>query len=207
MSNPFAGAMSRFSHLAGFGRVNGKKAKAGDDKRHEEEEENEKDPESKRAEDDGDDERMESEKDDDEKAEGKDDDAGDDDGDEDSDKKKNKKGKKAADDKEECADDDEKDDKKEARGFRRGMRTATERAATILGSRHAAGRVQLAASLVANRKLSSAEAIQILKESPVARSDRSDRNPKIDVNGGGAPTGPQAINASWDRAMARFARK
>ena len=200
MSALMAG-VSRFAHLATFGKPKAAKSKAEDD-----EDKKKKDEESARAEDDdGDDDRMEDGDDNDTSAEGNDDDAGEDDGDEDK-KKKNKKAKKAAssDDDERCEDDE---DKKEARaaGIREGRRMERERIARVLSSQHAAKNIDLAVSLACETGLSSKAIIATLQKtaSTVRSTNRSANNPRIDAGGGEpAPKGAQ-IAQSWDRAFVK----
>lgn len=136
------------------------------------------------------------------------DDGEDNDGEGDDDKKPSgKKAKKArADDKDGDSEDDEKEDGPSARA---GAMRERRRCAAIFGSRHAAGRPDLAAHLAFNTTMSAAEAIGTMKtlvggEKAGARSARStlaDRMqaesvPNPGQGAGAAPTGPKGLAAA-----------
>ncbi|GAB0118728.1 hypothetical protein [Acidisoma sp. 7E03] len=136
------------------------------------------------------------------------DDGENDDGDGEDDKKPaGKKAKKArADDKDGDGEDDEKEDGPSARA---GAMRERRRCAAIFGSRHAAGRPDLAAHLAFNTTMSAAEAIGTMKtlvggEKAGARSARStlaDRMqaesvPNPGQGAGTAPTGPKGLAAA-----------
>ncbi|NHB89602.1 MULTISPECIES: hypothetical protein [Photorhabdus] len=141
-----------FAHLLGI-----KKSASEDD----DDKEKSKKAKSRRAEEEDRDEEDAEDEDDDTKAD--EDDKDDPDAEEDDDKdkdKSSKKGKKAksrrADDDDDDADAEENDDKEE------GRRAERKRCAAIFGSKHAAGRPDMAAHLAFNTRMSAREAISTL---------------------------------------------
>lgn len=150
-----------FAHLLGI-----KKSASEDD----DDKEKSKKAKSRRAEEEDRDEEDAEDEDDDTKAEDDDPDAEDDDDQDDDKDKSSKKGKKAksrrADDDDDDADAEENDDKEE------GRRAERKRCAAIFGSKHAAGRPDMAAHLAFNTRMSAREAISTLAltgSAPVSR--------------------------------------
>jgi len=133
-------------------------------------------------------------------------DAKDDDGEDDDKKPAGKKAKKArADD----GDDDSDDDKEDGPSARAGAMRERRRCAAIFGSRHAAGRPDLAAHLAFNTNMSVAEAIGTMKTlvdgekagARGARSSLADRMQAESVPNPGhgasaAPTGAKGLAAA-----------
>lgn len=140
---------SKFAHLMGF------KKKASEDE--DDDKEKGKKAKSRRAEEERDDEEDAEEEDDREDME--DDDDSDPDAEEDDDKDK-EKGKKAKSRRAEEDDDAEEDD--ENRDVKKGRRAERKRCAAIFGSKHAAGRPDMAAHLAFNTRMSAGEAIGTL---------------------------------------------
>lgn len=96
---------------------------------------------------------------------------------------KDKEGSAAEDDDEadaEDGDDNDGDDEDEDRDVKKGRRAERKRCARIFGSKHAANRVDLAASLALNSGMSSAEAIRILASTATSTPDASNRKRSLD---------------------------
>jgi len=151
------------------------------------------------------------------------------DDDDDGDEPRGKRGSRAEDDDDDdgeqgrraSEDDDDKDaedDEEEMKGKganARARRREQARIAHILGHSAAASNVALAVSLACETRMTRREAVAVLKgqgdrdgdrddapRSRHARRDRQDRNARLgsDVD---APSGRQAVSASWDGAFAR----
>jgi len=140
---------SKFAHLMGF------KKKASEDE--DDDKEKGKKAKSRRAEEDRDDEEDAEEEDDREDME--DDDDSDPDAEEDDDKEKGKKAKSRRAEEDDDADAEEDD---ENRDVKKGRRAERKRCAAIFGSKHAAGRPDMAAHLAFNTRMSASEAIGTL---------------------------------------------
>lgn len=139
---------SKFAHLMGF------KKKASEDE--DDDKEKGKKAKSRRAEEERDDEENAEEEDDREDME--DDDSNPDAEEDDDDDKE--QGKKAKSRRAEEDDDDEEND--ESRDVKKGRRAERKRCAAIFGSKHAAGRPDMAAHLAFNTRMSASEAIGTL---------------------------------------------
>jgi len=191
MRNQLMAGVSRFAHLAGFGKGRAE-AKSAED-----EDEKDKKDDAAKSEKDDDDERMEGDEDEKEASAETDDDKDDDK------PKSSKKGKGEGDD-ERCEDDD--DDKKEAKAERRGRRMERKRTAAVLSSPQVARNLPMAAALLAETSMSAAAIITAVKASGSvsASNDRRERNPRIDTS---VPerSDAKSIEASWDRAIKRAA--
>lgn len=137
---------SKFAHLMGF------KKKASEDE--DDDKEKGKKAKSRRAEEERDDEEDAEEEDDREDME--DDDDSDPDAEEDDDKEKGKKAKSRRAEEDDDADAEEDD---ENRDVKKGRRAERKRCAAIFGSKHAAGRPDMAAHLAFNTRMSASEAI------------------------------------------------
>lgn len=138
---------SKFAHLMGF------KKKASEDE--DDDKEKGKKAKSRRAEEERDDEEDAEEEDDREDME--DDDDSDPDAEEDDDKERGKKAKSRR------AEEDDADAKEdENRDVKKGRRAERKRCAAIFGSKHAAGRPDMAAHLAFNTRMSAGEAIGTL---------------------------------------------
>lgn len=140
---------SKFAHLMGF------KKKASEDE--DDDKEKGKKAKSRRAEEERDDEEDAEEEDDREDME--DDDDSDPDAEEDDDKGKGKKAKSRRAEEDDDADAEEDD---ENRDVKKGRRAERKRCAVIFGSKHAAGRPDMAAHLAFNTRMSASEAIGTL---------------------------------------------
>ncbi|MBN5198763.1 hypothetical protein JY494_04485 [Serratia marcescens] len=140
---------SKFAHLMGF------KKKASEDEDNDKEKG--KKAKSRRAEEERDDEEDAEEEDDCEDME--DDDDSDPDAEEDDDKEKGKKAKSRRAEEDDDADAEEDD---ENRDVKKGRRAERKRCAAIFGSKHAAGRPDMAAHLAFNTRMSASEAIGTL---------------------------------------------
>lgn len=140
---------SKFAHLMGF------KKKASEDE--DDDKEKGKKAKSRRAEEERDDEEDAEEEDDREDME--DDDDSDPDAEEDDDKEKGKKAKSRRAEEDDDADAEEDD---ENRDVKKGRRAERKRCAAIFGSKHAAGRPDMAAHLAFNTRMSASEAIGTL---------------------------------------------
>ncbi|RYM50047.1 hypothetical protein [Serratia proteamaculans] len=140
---------SKFAHLMGF------KKKASEDE--DDDKEKGKKAKSRRAEEERDDEEDAEEEDDREDME--DDDDSDPDAEEDDDKEK---GKKAKSRRAEEDDDDADAEEDENRDVKKGRRAERKRCAAIFGSKHAAGRPDIAAHLAFSTRMSASEAIGTL---------------------------------------------
>lgn len=140
---------SKFAHLMGF------KKKASEDE--DDDKEKGKKAKSRRAEEERDDEEDAEEEDDREDME--DDDDSDPDAEEDDDKEN---GKKAKSRRAEEDDDDADAEEDESRDVKKGRRAERKRCAAIFGSKHAAGRPDMAAHLAFNTRMSVSEAIGTL---------------------------------------------
>ena len=140
---------SKFAHLMGF------KKKASEDE--DDDKEKGKKAKSRRAEEERDDEEDAEEEDDREDME--DDDDSDPDAEEDDDKEK---GKKAKSRRAEEDDDDADAEEDENRDVKKGRRAERKRCAAIFGSKHAAGRPDMAAHLAFSTRMSASEAIGTL---------------------------------------------
>lgn len=140
---------SKFAHLMGF------KKKASEDE--DDDKEKGKKAKSRRAEEERDDEEDAEEEDDREDME--DDDDSDPDAEEDDDKGKGKKAKSRRAEEDDDADAEEDD---ENRDVKKGRRAERKRCAAIFGSKHAAGRADMAAHLAFNTRMSASEAIGTL---------------------------------------------
>ncbi|RYM73253.1 hypothetical protein [Serratia liquefaciens] len=140
---------SKFAHLMGF------KKKASEDE--DDDKEKGKKAKSRRAEEERDDEEDAEEEDDREDME--DDDDSDPDAEEDDDKGKAKKAKSRRAEEDDDADAEEDD---ENRDVKKGRRAERKRCAAIFGSKHAAGRPDMAAHLAFNTRMSASEAIGTL---------------------------------------------
>ncbi len=140
---------SKFAHLMGF------KKKASEDEDNDKEKG--KKAKSRRAEEERDDEEDAEEEDDREDME--DDDDSDPDAEEDDDKEKGKKAKSRRAEEDDDADAEEDD---ENRDVKKGRRAERKRCAAIFGSKHAAGRPDMAAHLAFNTRMSASEAIGTL---------------------------------------------
>lgn len=140
---------SKFAHLMGF------KKKASEDE--DDDKEKGKKAKSRRAEEERDDEEDAEEEDDREDME--DDDDSDPDAEEDDDKGKGKKAKSRRAEEDDDADAEEDD---ENRDVKKGRRAERKRCAAIFGSKHAAGRPDMAAQLAFNTRMSASEAIGTL---------------------------------------------
>lgn len=140
---------SKFAHLMGF------KKKASEDE--DDDKEKGKKAKSRRAEEERDDEEDAEEEDDREDME--DDDDSDPDAEEDDDKGKGKKAKSRRAEEDDDADAEEDD---ENRDVKKGRRAERKRCAAIFGSKHAAGRPDMAAHLAFNTRMSASEAIGTL---------------------------------------------
>lgn len=198
----FMASASRFAHLAGLSRT---KVRADtDDDRSTDAEDDDKDPDAS----DDDDDTMPAGK---KGRKGKAKRANDDDRDPDA--EDDDKDPDAEDgDKDPDAEDDDKDpdaeddgDEKKALASRDG-RLATRRCAAIFGHKAAAGNIALAASLAFETKMSSREAIAVLRSqegnNPTShRADRASRNPQLGTDRG-RPSRSEATKASWDQAFA-----
>lgn len=142
---------SKFAHLMGF------KKKASEDE--DDDKEKGKKAKSRRAEEERDDEEDAEEEDDREDMEEEDD--SDPDAEEDDDKDKDM-GKKAKSRRAEEDDDDADEEEDENRDVKKGRRAERKRFAAIFGSKHAAGRPDMAAHLAFNTRMSASEAIGTL---------------------------------------------
>ncbi|MFS7187957.1 hypothetical protein AB6848_21050 [Serratia proteamaculans] len=142
---------SKFAHLMGF------KKKASEDE--DDDKEKGKKAKSRRAEEERDDEEDAEEEDDREDME--DDDDSDPDAEEDDDKDK-EKGKKAKSRRAEEDDDADAEEDDENRDVKKGRRAERKRCAAIFGSKHAAGRPDMAAHLAFSTRMSASEAIGTL---------------------------------------------
>lgn len=140
---------SKFAHLMGF------KKKASEDE--DDDKEKGKKAKSRRAEEERDDEEDAEEEDDREDMENDDD--SDPDAEEDDDKEKGKKAKSRRAEEDDDADAEEDD---ENRDVKKGRRAERKRCAAIFGSKHAAGRPDMAAHLAFNTRMSASEAIGTL---------------------------------------------
>lgn len=140
---------SKFAHLMGF------KKKASEDE--DDDKEKGKKAKSRRAEEERDDEEDAEEEGDREDME--DDDDSDPDAEEDDDKGKGKKAKSRRAEEDDDADAEEDD---ENRDVKKGRRAERKRCAAIFGSKHAAGRPDMAAHLAFNTRMSASEAIGTL---------------------------------------------
>ncbi|MBQ0955981.1 hypothetical protein [Serratia symbiotica] len=140
---------SKFAHLMGL------KKKSSEDE--EDDKEKGKKAKSRRAEEERDDE--EDAEDDDDREDMEDDDDSDPDAEEDDDKEK---GKKAKSRRAEEDDDDADAEEDENRDVKKGRRAERKRCAAIFGSKHAAGRPDMAAHLAFNTRMSASEAIGTL---------------------------------------------
>ncbi|MCE9937705.1 hypothetical protein [Serratia liquefaciens] len=140
---------SKFAHLMGF------KKKASEDE--DDDKEKGKKAKSRRAEEERDDEEDAEEEDDREDME--DDDDSDPNAEEDDDKGKGKKAKSRRAEEDDDADAEEDD---ENRDVKKGRRAERKRCAAIFGSKHAAGRPDMAAHLAFNTRMSASEAIGTL---------------------------------------------
>ncbi|ELW7390589.1 hypothetical protein QLL80_004378 [Yersinia enterocolitica] len=140
---------SKFAHLMGF------KKKASEDE--DDDKEKGKKAKSSRAEEERDDEEDAEEEDDREDME--DDDDSEPDAEEDDDKER---GKKAKSRRAEEDDDDADAEEDENRDVKKGRRAERKRCAAIFGSKHAAGRPDMAAHLAFNTRMSAGEAIGTL---------------------------------------------
>lgn len=138
---------SKFAHLMGF------KKKASEDE--DDDKEKGKKAKSRRAEEERDDEEDAEEEDDREDME--DDDDSDPDAEEDDDKGKGKKAKSRR-----AEEDDDAEEDDENRDVKKGRRAERKRCAAIFGSKHAAGRPDMAAHLAFNTRMSASEAIGTL---------------------------------------------
>jgi hypothetical protein len=137
-----------------------------------------------------------------------------DDGDDDEDDQpKGKKSKRSADDDDQsCEDDDDKDEMSGRSAAANARRRERARCAAILGHSAAAANVDLACSLAFETTMTRKEAVAVLKSqvgraAPDTGSSRSEeraaRNPDIG-SGASAPAGGQkALDAGWDRAIAK----
>ncbi|CAI1641529.1 hypothetical protein [Serratia proteamaculans] len=142
---------SKFAHLMGF------KKKASEDE--DDDKEKGKKAKSRRVEEERDDEEDAEEEDDREDME--DDDDSDPDAEEDDDKEKGKKAKSRRAEEDDDADADAEEDD-ENRDVKKGRRAERKRCAAIFGSKHAAGRPDMAAHLAFNTRMSASEAIGTL---------------------------------------------
>jgi archaellum component FlaD/FlaE len=140
---------SKFAHLMGF------KKKASEDE--DDDKEKGKKAKSRRAEEERDDDEDAEEEDDREDME--DDDDSDPDAEEDDDKEKGKKAKSRRAEEDDDADAEEDD---ENRDVKKGRRAERKRCAAIFGSKHAAGRPDMAAHLAFSTRMSASEAIGTL---------------------------------------------
>ncbi|WP_226020224.1 hypothetical protein [Serratia symbiotica] len=140
---------SKFAHLMGL------KKKSSEDV--EDDKEKGKKAKSRRAEEERDDE--EDAEDDDDREDMEDDDDSDPDAEEDDNKEK---GKKAKSRRAEEDDDDADAEEDENRDVKKGRRAERKRCAAIFGSKHAAGRPDMAAHLAFNTRMSASEAIGTL---------------------------------------------
>ncbi|MBH2810162.1 hypothetical protein I5L21_06165 [Serratia liquefaciens] len=140
---------SKFAHLMGF------KKKASEDE--DDDKEKGKKAKSRRAEEERDDEEDAEEEDD--REDMVDDDDSDPDAEEDDDKGKGKKAKSRRAEEDDDADAEEDD---ENRDVKKGRRAERKRCAAIFGSKHAAGRPDMAAHLAFNTRMSASEAIGTL---------------------------------------------
>lgn len=138
---------SKFAHLMGF------KKKASEDE--DDDKEKGKKAKSRRAEEERDDEEDAEEEDDREDME--DDDDSDPDAEEDDDKAKGKKAKSRR-----AEEDDDAEEDDENRDVKKGRRAERKRCAAIFGSKHAAGRPDMAAHLAFSTRMSASEAIGTL---------------------------------------------
>lgn len=194
------GAMS-FAHLAGL--PNGPKASADDDEDREQRDgESDEDYKARlKAMDDDEDPKKDDAESDDEDPKAADDD----------DKPKGGKAKKAkADDQD--PDDDDKEELNGKSSASKARLRERERCAAIFGSKHAAGKVELACSLAFDTSLTRKEAIAVLAKTPAAAparggapASRSERNPNLADNSGGdmSANSQKATVTSWDRSMQR----
>lgn len=221
-----AGA-SRFAHFAGLSRASRRAAedqdddgkqgrRADDDDGKEGEDEDEpKGKRSGRAADDDDDDGKESRRasDDDDDDDGKESRrAADDDGD-DEDEPKGRRSRRAADDDDKDAEDDDEDEMKGKGAVASARRREQARIAHILGHKAAGGNPVLAVSLACETRMTRREAVRVLRSTPAtqqaeddrpnrhARTDRASRNVRLGSDAS-APSGRQAVEASWDKAFA-----
>ena len=189
-----------FAHLVGFG----KKAKAEVDDEDKEKDDGERDHEDgvkkgKKAEDEKDKEKMDEDEDDDS-------------AEDDSPKKEDEDDKKSKKSKADDGDDDE-DDKEDKETEMRGSSVAADarrreqaRCAAIFSSPSAAKNPELAANLAFKTRMPRSEALAVLegtKVAPVARYDRSARNPNVGVGASHGMTSKQAVAKSLDDAFAK----
>lgn len=137
----------KFAHLLGL------KKKASEEE--DDDKEKSKKAKSRRAEEERDDE--EDDEDDDDREDLEDDDREPDDEDDDDDKEKGKKAKSRR-----AEEDDEDAEEDENRDVKKGRRAERKRCAAIFGSKHAAGRPDMAAHLAFNTRMSAREAIDTL---------------------------------------------
>lgn len=122
-----------------------------------------------------------------------------------------KRSRRAAEDGDEDEDGDKEEMKKAAKaGHAKALaaaeRQALRRVAHILGSRHAANNVALAAKLAVQRNIPAHAAIDILSATPSVRhhADRAGRNPAIGSGTRGGPAGAGTqVQGMWDAAFAR----
>lgn len=154
---------SKFAHLMGF------KKKASEDE--DDDKEKGKKAKSLRAEEERDDEEDAEEEEDREDME--DDDGSDPDAEEDDDKEKGKKAKSRRAEEDDDADAEEDD---ENRDVKKGRRAERKRCAAIFGSKHAAGRPDMAAHLAFSTRMSAREAISTLATMGAASAVSSNRS-------------------------------
>jgi hypothetical protein len=216
MKNSLMAGASRFAHFAGLSRASTRAADDEDDKQGRRAED-ENGGDSADGNDDGDDEpkgkkgkRGKADDDDGGKDASDNDDAGDD-------EPKGKRGKAEENDDDTSAEDDDEDEMKGKSSAASARRREQARISHILGHKAAANNPLLAVSLACTTRMTRKEAVAVLQQQPAradqddggnrhARRDRQDRNARL---GGDAPapSGKQAIAASWGAAFEKVGVK
>lgn len=135
-------------------------------------------------------------------------------GDDDDDGKASKRSRRAADDDDGKDADDDEDEMKGKGAVASARRREQTRIAHILGHSAAAANPVLAVTLACETRMTRREAVRVLKSQPAregaeegrgnrhAREDRSRRNVTLGSDAG-APSGKQAVDASWGAAFGK----
>ncbi|MCA7985166.1 hypothetical protein [Burkholderia vietnamiensis] len=204
-----------FAHLAG---IKPRGARAEED-RQEDDERDEDDDQEEQDRDDGDSTGSKGKKGNRAEDRTDDPDAEDEDDEIENDSGKGKKGKRAeggeSDEGDDDADPDAEDDDDEMRGksaVARARRREQARCAAIMGSKHAARNVELAANLAFKTRMTRQEALSILRSSPGASAAsqsqrRADRNPQLGAGGELLRNPQREASAGWDRAFSKASGK
>jgi hypothetical protein len=123
-------------------------------------------------------------------------------------KDKGAKGAKADDQDPDAEDEDPDEEVRGKSAAATARRRERARCAAIFGSKHAQGRVALAAHFAFNTTMTRSEAIGALKDAPMAAATRTPNsarqaaNPQVSSSAGASPGQKAVVASSWDKAFA-----